>query len=235
MKIKISDLNHHYIDDKGNVFNLKTNRVLKPYKGKNGYMMVDMWENNKPNKRYIHRLLGQAFLPNLENKRTINHIDGNKLNNDLSNLEWATDSENMQHAYNHNLNQQTKVNLTENNLKEIWKRFLNHETFTSMLKDYDIAATTMSNYIAQFVKQNNLEEEYKKEKLYQHKSRLEKRDLSHRYYAVFMCDKITHKKIKYFINFKEAITFLNKTTSGPISNVLSGKQKSAYGYYWLRA
>jgi hypothetical protein len=52
-----------------------------------------------PTQEYVHRVLAEAFIPNPENKRTVNHIDGNRLNNQLSNLEWATYSENMIHAH----------------------------------------------------------------------------------------------------------------------------------------
>lgn len=51
----------------------------------------------------IHRLVAQAFIPNPENKKTVNHIDGNSLNNIVTNLEWATHSENVQHAYDNGL------------------------------------------------------------------------------------------------------------------------------------
>lgn len=47
----------------------------------------------------LHRLIAQAFIPNPENKRCVNHKDGNKLNNHIDNLEWMTSSENNQHAY----------------------------------------------------------------------------------------------------------------------------------------
>ena len=70
---------------------------------KNGYLHVDIHENGRATKVALHRLLALQYLPNPENKRTVNHIDGNKLNNSLLNLEWATDSENIQHAYDTNL------------------------------------------------------------------------------------------------------------------------------------
>jgi len=47
----------------------------------------------------VHRLVAQRWLPNPDNKRTVNHLDGDKLNNNLDNLEWATDAENNQHSW----------------------------------------------------------------------------------------------------------------------------------------
>ena len=64
-----------------------------------GYWTVRLSNKGKDSTVYVHRLLGFAFLDNPENKCCINHIDGNKRNNDLNNLEWATMAENMQHAY----------------------------------------------------------------------------------------------------------------------------------------
>ena len=64
-----------------------------------GYWTVRLSKNGKDSTVYIHRLLGFAFLENPSNKCCINHIDGNKLNNCISNLEWVTHAENMKHAY----------------------------------------------------------------------------------------------------------------------------------------
>ena len=64
-----------------------------------GYFLVTLCDGKgrRQNKR-VHRLLMEAFVPNPENKAHVNHIDGNKTNNALSNLEWATPSENARHA-----------------------------------------------------------------------------------------------------------------------------------------
>lgn len=68
-----------------------------------GYYLVTMVRYEKDGTRvkknqFIHRLLGRAFLPNPKNKAHINHKDGNKTNNNLDNLEWATEQENSRHA-----------------------------------------------------------------------------------------------------------------------------------------
>ena len=60
---------------------------------------VQLWKNNKSYLRKVHRLVAEAFIPNPENKPTVNHRDGNPLNNNVENLEWATYSENQKHAY----------------------------------------------------------------------------------------------------------------------------------------
>lgn len=93
------------------------NGVLKKVKGKELYFtiskidknnhlqraIVQLWKNNKPYLRYVHRLVADAFIENPENKPQINHIDGNPLNNNVSNLEWSTATENMIHAYENGL------------------------------------------------------------------------------------------------------------------------------------
>ncbi len=65
----------------------------------NGYAMVCLCKNSKIFNASVHRLIAEAFIPNPSQKKTVNHIDGNRLNNDISNLEWLTQSENNRHAY----------------------------------------------------------------------------------------------------------------------------------------
>lgn len=91
---KIKKFKNYSINEKGQVRNDVTGRIKKPFVNKsNGYMTVDLWKNNKSNKITVHRLLAEAFIPNPDDKPTVDHKDGNRLNNDLSNLRWATYSE----------------------------------------------------------------------------------------------------------------------------------------------
>lgn len=79
-------------------FKLKTPRIMKPELGKDGYLRIDL-KNNANHKHFsIHRLVAKAFIMSEANKDQINHIDGHKLNNHVSNLEWCTVAENNQHA-----------------------------------------------------------------------------------------------------------------------------------------
>mgnify|MGYP004457772299 CR=1 FL=1 len=71
-------------------------KILKADKDKDGYFIIKLRHKFFYK---IHRLVAQTFLENLENKHTVNHKDGNKQNNAIDNLEWATEKENTQHAY----------------------------------------------------------------------------------------------------------------------------------------
>lgn len=94
---KIDGFNNYSVSDTGLVRNDTTSRILKPCTGNHGYYMVFLHKNNKGNQKTVHRLVAAAFIPNTDNKRCVNHIDGNKQNNCVANLEWCTHSENQQH------------------------------------------------------------------------------------------------------------------------------------------
>lgn len=73
--------------------------VMKPALRKDGYHWIYLASKTAPNNASVHRLVAKAFIPNPDNKPQVNHKDGNKTNNCVSNLEWVTQSENVRHAY----------------------------------------------------------------------------------------------------------------------------------------
>ena len=78
-------------------------KVLKPYANENGYCFVVLYQNTRQKRHKIHRLVAETFIPNPEKKKCINHVDGNKKNNRVDNLEWCTHSENNKHAHDNGL------------------------------------------------------------------------------------------------------------------------------------
>lgn len=86
------------VNKNGDVFSIKRNRFLNPSINKDGYSCVSLSKNGKSKQHRVHRIVAESFLENPENKRTVNHINLNKQDNSLINLEWATDFENINHA-----------------------------------------------------------------------------------------------------------------------------------------
>ena len=88
---KIERNDNYSINKQGQVRNDKTSHIKKPTLNKrNGYLVIDLYKNNQGEKVPIHRLVAEAFIPNPENKLTVDHIDGDRQDNSIENLRWAT-------------------------------------------------------------------------------------------------------------------------------------------------
>lgn len=81
-----------------NLGRIRKGRILKGCKNTNGYLLVNLYKNSIGHSKNIHRLVAEAFIPNPDNKPQVNHIDEDKTNNVVSNLEWMTVKENSNHG-----------------------------------------------------------------------------------------------------------------------------------------
>ena len=108
-----------------NYRNTDKKQLLRLSKTVDGYVKVRLQYKGKDISERVHRVVAEAFIPNPNNKETVNHIDGNKENNRVDNLEWADRSEQLYHAYSKGLRKTKKgtsncnSTLTEQQIREI--------------------------------------------------------------------------------------------------------------------
>ena len=89
---------NYYISNFGRVYSLKSNKIMKTPVDGRGYINCNIRVEGKTINIKIHRVVAEHFIPNYLNKREVNHIDGDKTNSRVDNLEWVTPRENLQHA-----------------------------------------------------------------------------------------------------------------------------------------
>ena len=135
MRKKIKDFENYCIYDNGDVINLNTNKILKGSIGENGYKYYRLSKNNNKKMFYAHRLVAEHFIDNPYSLPVINHKDGNKLNNNVDNLEWVSHSENSEHAHQNKLiNKRKKSKYYEKDEQgEEWRKILDfHYSISSL-------------------------------------------------------------------------------------------------------
>lgn len=94
---------HLLISEQGEIYSTKTNKYLKTFVHKKGYRVFCTRLDGRKSKAIllrVHRLVAETYIENIHNKPFVNHIDGNKLNNNVNNLEWVSSKENSIHARN---------------------------------------------------------------------------------------------------------------------------------------
>lgn len=104
------DFYDYVVYSDGRVFSNYSNKFLKPSENRDGYLTLRLYYDGKPHFWFLHRLVATLYIDNPNNLPQINHKDGNKSNNDVSNLEWCDSYYNNKHARNTGLNDVSKSN-----------------------------------------------------------------------------------------------------------------------------
>lgn len=95
---RVRSVDHYASNGKTQILYRGKVKKLQPNK-RNNYLSVILSKKDKEKRVYIHRLVAEAFIKKVDGKNEVNHIDGNKHNNTVENLEWVTSQENKEHAY----------------------------------------------------------------------------------------------------------------------------------------
>jgi hypothetical protein len=151
MKVQLKDYPGYSIDSRGNVYSTKkgSSKLLKPQLDKTtGYLYVNLYKD-KMYRKSVHRLLLTTFTSPL-GEYIVNHKDGNKCNNNLSNLEWVTYSENGKHAYKFGLStaitgeQSHNAVITENECVDIIRLILAGSDNTTIATKFNLSSGYIS-------------------------------------------------------------------------------------------
>lgn len=130
------------VNEYAQIMNNKTGRILKSHTTRQGYERFKITVSRGGVSLSAHRAVAIAFIPNPENKPQVNHIDGNKLNNHVSNLEWVTNDENMAHAVATGLTKRAK---DESKVSAIQQAYLLRQcSFAELARDFGVCRQWVS-------------------------------------------------------------------------------------------
>ena len=158
---EISVNTNYLVCKQGNVFNAKTGKKLKPGITNTGYRHVSLWKENKGQSFTVHRLVATAYIPNPMGLEEVNHIDGNKLNNSITNLEWVSSSGNSQHAVDNGLRTYTN-RLSQTEFEECLNQVIAGMSYQELTNYVPYKVPYLSTKLRSIAKKLNLEDELNK-------------------------------------------------------------------------
>jgi predicted DNA-binding protein YlxM (UPF0122 family) len=219
------------ISNYGQIFSIKSQQYLKCGICTSGYPIAKLFisYDSVTNKRLykyvrVHRLVAEHFLDNLENKPCINHKDGNKLNNLVQNLEYCSHKENSLHAFTTGLTPKKQRKLTPEQIQECVQQYKSGITIKEMTHKFNVSRNAIEKYV---LKAEDLQNARQLQLQLRGKNTGKQLSISVQQYT----------KEGVFIKSWESMIKAAKSLGvnpGNISNVISGRQKSAGGFLWKR-
>ena len=139
-----------YCGHKGSPPQKVEGRILKVSEDRLGYSRVKLSKNGTSKLKYLHRIIASAFIENITEKTEVNHIDGDKSNNMLNNLEWVNRSENMKHNFSigisngHRGEDNNKAKLSWDSVKQIRKLYFDGVSQKELSKKFEVTTANIS-------------------------------------------------------------------------------------------
>lgn len=236
----------YQVSNLGNVKSLSSKVILKGHISTSGYRDVQLYKNKKSRVFKVHRLVALHFIPNPGFKQQVNHIDGNKLNNNVSNLEWSTAKENTEHAIVNGFRKAHPKEVHKHNPRKILqydsegKYLKTWDSIREITDFYGFSANTINScvignnhsshgYIWKAYS-DNFPREIESLKTVYNRNKPIKKGVPKKYYQI---DQFT--KSGQFLrrwNSLEEICNVNNYHRTHITKCLNGTRKSAYGFIW---
>lgn len=145
MRKPITGFERYEITEDGRVWSTYYHLWLNPDIAHNGYLRVRLYHKEGSKKFAVHVLVAKHFLENTENKPEVNHIDGNKTNNNVFNLEWVTGSENQLHAFKSGLHERTRE-ASKRNMKLVQKWVMANQA--KVVLQYDLNGNFIAEHLS---------------------------------------------------------------------------------------
>lgn len=148
----------YQVSTQGNIYSSRYNRYRKLRQDRHGYVFVALNKEGGQHFFLVHRLVAGAFIPNPDGKTEVNHIDGDKKNNRIENLEWVTHDENVQHSFEIGLRnkkeikepKQSSSKLTKELAQQIrceYKRNVRGRGYKALAKKYHVSTPSIKDVV----------------------------------------------------------------------------------------
>lgn len=121
----------YQVSNTGKIKSVRSQKEKKAFLQKYGYLKVQLYDRGKPRNYFVHRLVAEAFIPNSNNLREVNHKDENKTNNNASNLEWCNRRYNVKYG---------------NRAALFSKKMINHPSISKIIKCFDFGGNLIAIY-----------------------------------------------------------------------------------------
>lgn len=147
----IKNYPNYLISDNGEVFNQRTKQMMKQHKDKDGYLVLNLSHNGIKKAHKVHRLVAQTYIPNPSNLDTVNHINHNKEDNTVDNLEWLSNKDNATEGANsytrHKGEKATAAKLSMEQAKDIRAQASLGISRKELASIYGVTTATIGNVI----------------------------------------------------------------------------------------